>query len=40
VRWHWHTPNEHLMLVSGRARQECVMYVHSDGPFDIHYVDN
>ena len=70
VRWHWHTPNEHLMLVSGRARlepkdgkpftleaggyammparhvhqftcvNECVMYVHSDGPFDIHYVDN
>ena len=70
VRWHWHTPNEHLMLVSGRARLEhrdgkpftleaggyammparhvhqfsclsdCVMYVHSDGPFDIHYVDN
>ncbi len=70
VRWHWHTPNEHLMLVSGRARLEpkdgkpftleaggyammparhvhqfrclddCVMYVHSDGAFDIHYVDN
>ena len=20
--------------------KDCVMYVHSDGPFDIHYVDN
>jgi quercetin dioxygenase-like cupin family protein len=69
VPWHWHTPNEHLMLVSGRARIEprdakpfvleaggfakmpsrhvhqfsclndCMMYVQSDGPFDIHFVD-
>ena len=22
VPWHWHTPNEHLMMVSGRARVE------------------
>jgi len=69
VPWHWHTPTEQLMMVSGTARVEtkdakpfvlkaggyaelpprhvhqfrcvsdCVMYVHADGPFDIHYVD-
>lgn len=69
VPWHWHTPNEHLMMVKGTARLEmkdgkpgtlragdyamlpakhvhqfvctssCVFYVHSDGPFDIHYVN-
>jgi quercetin dioxygenase-like cupin family protein len=69
VPWHWHAPNEHLMLVSGRARlemkdgkaftlraggfavmpsrhihqfrceQNCLLYVYSDGAFDIHYVD-
>lgn len=69
VPWHWHTPTEQLMLVSGSARIEpkdgkpttlragafalmpphhvhqfkcltaCVMYVHSDAAFDIHYVD-
>jgi len=69
VPWHWHTPNEHLMIVSGVAtaqmkdgqpvtlraggfaampshhthkfscRAGCVLYVHSDAPFDIHYVD-
>src|SRR5262245_30773408 len=22
VPWHWHTPNEHLMMVSGTARME------------------
>ena len=22
VPWHWHTPNEHLMIVSGTARME------------------
>jgi quercetin dioxygenase-like cupin family protein len=68
VPWHWHTPNEHLMLVSGVARlemkdgkpltlraggfammpsrhvhriqceQDCLLYVYSDGAFDIHYV--
>ena len=69
VPWHWHTPNEHLMLVSGVASlamkdakpftlraggyalmpskhihqfkciSACLFYVHSDGPFDTHYVD-
>lgn len=69
VPWHWHTPTEQLMMVSGTARVEtkgakpfvlkaggfaelpprhvhqfrcvsnCLMYVHADGPFDIHYVD-
>ena len=27
IPWHWHTPNEHLMLVSGSARAEM-----KDGP--------
>lgn len=70
VPWHWHTPDEHLMMVSGSARlesrdgkpfvlkaggfatmpgkhvhqfrclKECVMYVQSDAPFDIRYVDD
>jgi quercetin dioxygenase-like cupin family protein len=69
VPWHWHTPNENLMLVSGiaeltmrggkperlqaggfarmpgrhvhqfRCVEACLMYVYSDGAFDIHYVD-
>src|SRR5688572_11996332 len=69
VPWHWHSPNEHLMMVKGVARVDmlsgkpitlraggyamlpgkhvhqfvctnsCVFYVHSDAPFDIHYVD-
>ena len=69
IPWHWHTPVEHLMMVSGTAHLEtkdgkpftlraggftmlpskhvhnfkctssCLMYVYSDGPFDIHYVD-
>jgi len=69
VPWHWHTPNEHLMMVSGVARLEmkggkpltlraggfalmpskhihrfhctatCLLYVYSDAPYDIHYVD-
>jgi quercetin dioxygenase-like cupin family protein len=69
VPWHWHTPDEHLMMVSGSARlesrhakpfvlkaggfarmpgkhvhqfrclEDCVMYVQSGAPFDIHYVD-
>jgi quercetin dioxygenase-like cupin family protein len=69
VPWHWHTPNEYLMIVSGVVRLEvkdgkpltlragafalmpsrhvhqarcpaaCVLYVHSDTAFDIHYVD-
>lgn len=67
--WHWHTPNEHIMMVSGVARIEmkdgkpltlraggfammpskhvhqfhctsaCALYVYSDAPFDMHYVD-
>lgn len=70
VPWHWHTPNEHLMLVSGVATLDmkdakpltlraggyalmpskhahqfrctiaCLFYVHADGPFDMHYVDD
>ena len=70
VPWHWHSPTEELMMVSGTARletrdakplvltaagyaklpprhlhqfrcvSECLMYVHADGPFDIHYVDS
>jgi quercetin dioxygenase-like cupin family protein len=70
VPWHWHTPNEELMMVHGTAQietrdgskpfllkpggyaklpprhvhqfrcvKECLMYVHADGAFDIHYVD-
>ena len=68
--WHWHTPNEQLMMVSGTGRVEmkgqkpvllraggfavapskhvhqftcagggCEFFLHSDAPFDIHYVD-
>lgn len=70
VPWHWHSPNEHLMMVQGVARLDtkngkpltlraggyamlpakhvhrfvctssCVFYVHSDGAFDIHYVND
>lgn len=70
VPWHWHSPNEHLMMVKGVARLDmksgkpitlraggyamlpakhvhrfvctssCVFYVHSDGAFDIHYVND
>ena len=69
IPWHWHTPAENVILVSGEARMEmkdgeaaalhpgafsrmpsghvhqftctsaCVLYVYSDAPFDIHYVD-
>ncbi len=68
VPWHWHTPNEQLMIVSGVLRVEmkdekpvvqragdfaflparhihramcvsvpCVLFLTSDGPFDVHY---
>ena len=68
--WHFHSPNEQLMMVSGTGRMEmkgepavnlhsggfayapvkhvhqftcvggpCSFFLHSDGPFDIHYVD-
>jgi quercetin dioxygenase-like cupin family protein len=70
VPWHWHSPNEHLMMVKGVARLDmksgkpitlraggyamlpgkhvhrfvctssCIFYVHSDGAFDIHYVND
>ena len=69
VPWHWHTPNEQVMIVSGTGRIEmkgekpalvraggyvfapshhvhrfsclgaCSAFVHSDGTFDVHYVD-
>jgi len=69
VPWHWHSPNEQLMMVSGAGRVQmkddkpvvlraggfayapshhvhrlrclgaCMAFLHSDGPFDIHYVD-
>jgi quercetin dioxygenase-like cupin family protein len=69
IPWHWHTPNEHLMMVSGEALIEmrngesltlraggfalmpsrhvhqfrcistCTLYVYSDAPLDIRYVD-
>jgi len=69
IPWHWHTPNESVMMVSGEAVMEmkdgdakqltagsfawmpskhihlfrctsaCLMYIHSDGIFDMHYVD-
>src|SRR5205823_8443333 len=69
IPWHWHTPTEHVMVVSGSAKVEmkggssgilgpggyammpgkhvhqftcttaCSAFVHSDGAFDIHYVD-
>ncbi len=69
VPWHWHTPSETLMMVSGTGRAEmkggqgvtlqsggfalmpathvhqfvcqhdCMFYVYSDAPFDLHYVD-
>lgn len=67
--WHWHTPTEQVMMVSGTAHltpkdgkkttlkagafaslpshhihlfhcaTQCVLFVHSDGAFDMHYVD-
>ena len=68
--WHFHAPNEQLMMISGTGRVEmkgehpvtlraggfayapvkhvheftcmggpCSFFLHSDGPFDIHYVD-
>ena len=68
--WHFHTPNEQLMMISGVGRVEmkgeqavnlrtggfayapvkhvhqfkcvggpCSFFLHSDAPFDIHYVD-
>lgn len=68
--WHFHSPNEQLMMVSGTGRVEmkgekavslhaggfayapvkhvhqftcvgapCSFFLHSDAPFDIHYVD-
>ncbi len=69
IPWHWHTPTEHVMMVSGSAKVEmkgmsaatigpggyammpskhqhqftctsaCTLFVSSDAPFDIHYVD-
>jgi quercetin dioxygenase-like cupin family protein len=69
VPWHWHTANEHLIVVSGVLHMEtkdgkplmlraggfammpshhahqasclksCSIYVYSDGPFDMHYID-
>jgi mannose-6-phosphate isomerase-like protein (cupin superfamily) len=70
VPWHFHTPNEQLMMISGVGRVEtkgeqavnlraggfayapvkhvhqftcvggpCSFFLHSDAPFDIHYVD-
>ena len=70
IPWHWHTPNEYLIVISGavtmnmkdegssmtmragdfavmsshhihqlQCTQDCVLYVYSDAPFDIHYVD-
>ncbi|HEV8267329.1 MAG TPA: cupin domain-containing protein [Thermoanaerobaculia bacterium] len=68
--WHWHTPSEHVMMVSGSARvemkdakpvtlkaggfalmpskhvhlfkclQACMLFIYSDAPFDMHYVDD
>ena len=69
--WHFHSPNEQLMMVSGTGRVEmkgepavnlhpggfayapmkhvhqftcvgapCSFFLHSDGPFDIHYVNS
>ncbi len=70
VPWHFHTPNETILMVSGVGRlqakgdkpaslragdyawmptkhvhtfsteQGCVMFLTSDGAFDIHYVDS
>ena len=67
--WHWHTPNESVMIVSGQAEAQmkdgkamplhaggfafmpskhvhrfscstaCMLFIHSDAPFDMHYVD-
>ncbi len=69
VPWHWHTPNEHVMAVSGTGKIQmkgekpvllrsgdfafapshhvhrfscagpCMIFLSSDGAFDIHYVD-
>ncbi len=71
VPWHWHTPVESVMMVSGILRLQakggaaalmrhgdfahmpsrhvhtakcassspCVFFLHSDGAFDVHYVD-
>jgi quercetin dioxygenase-like cupin family protein len=72
VLWHWHTPAEQLMMVSGIGRVQmkdekpvllrpggfgfapshdvhrfscagpapCMAYLFSNGPFDLHYVDD
>ena len=67
--WHWHTPTEQIMMVSGTAHltpkdgqkttlkagafaslpshhvhsfhcaTQCLLFVHSDAAFDMHYVD-
>ncbi len=71
IPWHWHTPNEHVMMVSGTFLFEirgerpvqvnagdfvripsrhvsqttcvgtvpCINFLYSDGPLDIHFVD-
>jgi len=69
IPWHWHTPTEQVMIISGSAKVEmkggatstlgpggyvmmpskhvhqftcasaCSAFVHSDGAFDIHYLD-
>lgn len=69
VPWHWHTPTEQVMMVSGAGRFTmkdgkpillragayalapshhvhqfsspggCTMFLRSDAPFDMHYVD-
>lgn len=38
--WHFHSPNEQLMMVSRTCLGgPCSFFLHSDAPFDIHYVD-
>jgi quercetin dioxygenase-like cupin family protein len=69
IPWHWHSPVEEVMMVSGSAKVEmkggsaatigpggyammpskhvhqftctaaCSGFIHSDGAFDLHYVD-
>jgi quercetin dioxygenase-like cupin family protein len=72
VPWHWHTPNETILMISGTLRVDmkgtakaaylhagdyamapshhihrarcvgaapCMIFLHSTGAFDIHYVD-
>ena len=37
--WHFHSPNEQLMVSGTCLGGPCSFFLHADAPFDIHYVD-